>query len=108
MSASFPTGAVFDPSEWAAVVDLAQQNDLHIIYWALMEGFLFDGREVIHPGAFPGMRDRVITVGTVSLEFRMIGWRVGWIVADATTADACGSCTCTTPSWPAASARPAP
>jgi aspartate/methionine/tyrosine aminotransferase len=32
----------------------------------------------------------VITVGTVSLEFRMIGWRVGWIVADAETADATG------------------
>ena len=90
MSASFPTGAVFDPSEWQALVDVAKENDLHIIYWAAMEGFVFDGREVIHPASFPGMRDRVITVGTVSLEFRMIGWRVGWIVADAETADAAG------------------
>jgi aspartate/methionine/tyrosine aminotransferase len=90
MSASFPTGAVFDHSEWEALVDVAKANDIHIIYWALMEGFVFEGGEIIHPASFPSMRDRVITVGTVSLEFRMIGWRVGWIVADAETADAAG------------------
>lgn len=26
------------------------------------------------------MRDRTITIGSVSKEYRMIGWRVGWIV----------------------------
>jgi aspartate/methionine/tyrosine aminotransferase len=90
MSASFPTGAVFDRAEWQALTDTAREHDLHIIYWALMEGFLFDGRELIHPASFPSMRDRVITVGTVSLEYRLISWRVGWIVANAETADAAG------------------
>ena len=32
---------------------------------------------------FPGMRDRVITVGSASKEYRMIGWRVGWVVGPA-------------------------
>lgn len=90
MGTSFPTGAVFDRSEWEALVDVARDADLHIIYWALMEGFVFDGRKIIHPASFPSMRDRVITVGTVSLEYRMIGWRVGWIVANAEIADAAG------------------
>jgi aspartate/methionine/tyrosine aminotransferase len=27
------------------------------------------------------MRDRTVTIGSVSLEQRMIGWRVGWVVA---------------------------
>jgi aspartate/methionine/tyrosine aminotransferase len=90
MSASFPTGAVFDQAEWQALTDTAREHDLHIIYWALMEGLLFDGRELIHPASFPSMRDRVITVGTVSLEYRLISWRVGWIVANAETADAAG------------------
>ena len=90
MGTSFPTGAVFDRSEWEALVDVARDADLHIIYWALMEGFVFDGRKIIHPASFQSMRDRVITVGTVSLEYRMIGWRVGWIVADAEIADAAG------------------
>ena len=29
------------------------------------------------------MRERTITVGSVSMEQRMIGWRIGWIVAPA-------------------------
>jgi aspartate/methionine/tyrosine aminotransferase len=90
MSASFPTGAVFSSDEWDAIATLVRDHDLHVIYWALMEGYVYDGRTVIHPASLPGMRDRVITVGSVALEFRMIGWRVGWIVADSATADACG------------------
>ena len=45
---------------------------------------MFDDREVIHPATLPGMRDRVITVGSASKEYRMIGWRVGWVVGPAT------------------------
>jgi N-succinyldiaminopimelate aminotransferase len=90
LNASFPTGAVFDDREWEALADIARERDIHIIYWALMEGFVFNDRGIIHPASLPAMRDRVITVGTVSLEFRMIGWRVGWIVADAETADGAG------------------
>lgn len=90
MGTSFPTGAVFDQAEWEALVATATQRDIRIIDWTLMEGFLFDGRPLIHPAAFPGVRDRVIIVGSVSLEFRMIGWRVGWIVAGAGTAEAVG------------------
>lgn len=90
MSASFPTGAVFDRAEWEGLTNMAREHDLFIIYWAVMEGFVFGGHELIHPASFPSMRDRVITIGSVSLEFRMIGWRVGWIVADPETADASG------------------
>ena len=45
-----------------------------------MERILFDDRSVIHPASFEGMRERTITVGAASKEYRMIGWRVGWIV----------------------------
>ena len=44
---------------------------------------LYDGRAVIHPASCPGMRERVITVGAASKEYRMIGWRVGWVVGPA-------------------------
>jgi aspartate/methionine/tyrosine aminotransferase len=90
LNAAFPTGAVFTRAEWESLIAVAQENDLHIIYWTIMEGFIYDGQEIIHPASFPGMRDKVVTVGNVSLEYRMIGWRIGWIVADAQTADAVG------------------
>ena len=44
-----------------------------------MERIVFDGRPVIHPAGLDGLADHVITVGSVSKEWRMIGWRVGWV-----------------------------
>ena len=35
----------------------------------------------IHPAGLPGMAERTMTVGSSAKELRMIGWRVGWIVA---------------------------
>ena len=52
-----------------------------MIYDSAMERILFDGLEYIHPASFPGMAERTITVGSVSKEYRMIGWRIGWVVA---------------------------
>lgn len=80
-NASFPTGWVASREEWEAIVDVVTDHDLRLLYWAAYEGVLFDGREVIHPAAFPEMRDRTVTVGDVFAEQRMIGWRIAWVVA---------------------------
>jgi len=83
MSPSMPSGAVFGPNEWQALVDFCQRADCWLINDTAMERILFDGRQVIHPASFPDMRSKVITVGSASKEYRMIGWRVGWIVGPA-------------------------
>jgi len=83
MSPSMPTGAVFTRDEWEALVAFCRRADCWVIDDAAMERILYDGRLVIHPASFPGMRDRVITVGAASKEYRMIGWRVGWVVGPA-------------------------
>jgi aspartate/methionine/tyrosine aminotransferase len=81
MSPSMPTGAVLDGEDWALVAELCRRHDLLLIYDAAMERLLFDGRELLHPAALPGMAERTITIGSASKELRMIGWRVGWIVS---------------------------
>lgn len=83
MSPAMPSGAVFDDAEWHALIEFCRSADCMIINDTAMERILYDGRSVIHPASFPGMRDRVITVGSASKEYRMIGWRVGWIVGPA-------------------------
>ncbi|MFW9889214.1 MAG: pyridoxal phosphate-dependent aminotransferase, partial [Candidatus Thorarchaeota archaeon] len=83
MSPSMPSGAVFRKDEWQKLVDFCQQADCWLINNTAMERILFDGRKVIHPAGFSGMRDKVITVGSSSKEYRMIGWRVGWVVGPA-------------------------
>ena len=80
MSPSMPSGAVFDSGEWQALTAFCRRADCRLINDSAMERILFDDRTVVHPASFPGMRDRVITVGSASKEYRMIGWRVGWVV----------------------------
>jgi len=84
MSPWMPSGAYLDRADWEAVAEIAVRHDLWVIYDAAMERILFDGRPVIQPAGLPGMAGRTITVGAASKELRMIGWRVGWIVAPET------------------------
>jgi len=83
MSPAMPTGAVFNSDEWQALIEFCRKADCLIVNNTAMERILYDGRSVIHPAAFPDMRDKVISVGSASKEYRMIGWRVGWIVGPA-------------------------
>jgi len=83
MSPSMPSGAVFNVEEWQAIIEFCKRAACWLINDTAMERILFDGRQVIHPASFPNMRDKVITVGSASKEYRMIGWRVGWIVGPA-------------------------
>jgi N-succinyldiaminopimelate aminotransferase len=80
MSPAMPTGAVFDHGEWQALIGFCQRADCWLINNSSMARILYDGRRLIHPASFPGMRDKVITIGSASKEYRMIGWRVGWLV----------------------------
>ncbi|WP_419948435.1 pyridoxal phosphate-dependent aminotransferase [Candidatus Palauibacter sp.] len=83
MNPSMPSGGVLDADDWATVAGLCRRHDLWLIYNAAMERILYDGRPYLHPAALPGMRRRTLTVGSVSKEYRMIGWRTGWVVGPA-------------------------
>lgn len=83
MSPSMPSGGYLGPEDWEAVATLVRERQVWLINDAAMERILFDGRRLISPAALPGMADYVITVGAAAKELRMIGWRVGWIVAPA-------------------------
>jgi N-succinyldiaminopimelate aminotransferase len=81
MSPSMPSGGYLERADWELVAKLCVEHDLTLILDAAMERLLFDGRELVHPAGLKGMAERTITVGSSAKELRMIGWRVGWIVA---------------------------
>jgi N-succinyldiaminopimelate aminotransferase len=80
-NASFPSGWVASGYELEEIASVCRERDLWLVYFASFECVLYDGRSVIHPASLDGMRNRTVTVGSVSLEQRMIGWRVGWVIA---------------------------
>ncbi|HVH66210.1 MAG TPA: pyridoxal phosphate-dependent aminotransferase [Candidatus Acidoferrum sp.] len=79
--ASFPSGWVASDDEWNAIASICRERDLRLLYWGGFESVLFDGRRMRHPASLEGMRDRTVTVGSPTLEQRMIAWRIGWVVA---------------------------
>jgi aspartate/methionine/tyrosine aminotransferase len=81
MSPSMPSGGSLDAEDWDLVAQLCVQHDLLLILDTAMERLVFDDRPIIHPAGLPGMAERTITIGSSAKELRMIGWRVGWIVA---------------------------
>jgi aspartate/methionine/tyrosine aminotransferase len=81
MSPSMPSGAFIDREDWLLIAELCVAHDLTLILDAAMERLVFDGRPLVHPASLPGMAARCVTVGSSAKELRMIGWRVGWIVA---------------------------
>lgn len=82
-----PTGNHLNDKEWEAIASICRERDVWLIYLAWMERILFDERPYRHPASLPDMADRVIHVGCVSMEQRMIGWRIGWVVSPAEVAD---------------------
>jgi aspartate/methionine/tyrosine aminotransferase len=83
MNPAIPTGWVADHAEWASIAAICRDRDIALLYWGLWEAVVFGGRPVVVPSGLSGMRDLTVTAGAVSLEQRMIGWRVGWLVSRA-------------------------
>jgi aspartate/methionine/tyrosine aminotransferase len=83
MNPAIPTGWVANDEEWAAITGICRERGIMLLYWMHWEAIVFGGRRVVVPSGLEGMRDVTVTLGSVSLEQRMIGWRVGWMVARA-------------------------
>jgi aspartate/methionine/tyrosine aminotransferase len=82
-----PTGNHLGEDEWEAIASICRDRDVRLIYLSWMERILFDGRPYRHPASLPGMAERVVHVGSLSMEQRMIGWRIGWVVSPSELAD---------------------
>lgn len=90
MSPSMPSGAVLDEREWRALCEACVAADAWLIHDTAMQRIVFGAVPLIDPLRYPGMVERTVTVGAASKEYRMIGWRVGWVVCPPAAAEAIG------------------
>lgn len=70
-----PTGALLDPSELEALVELARAHDFYVIFDEAYEAIVYERGPF---SAAPLKDEHVIVVGSLSKSHAMPGWRIGW------------------------------
>jgi aminotransferase len=76
-----PTGKVFSREELLCIASLCQEFDALAITDEIYEHITYDGLRHVPIATLPGMRERTITINSLSKTFSVTGWRVGWAIA---------------------------
>ena len=75
-----PTGRVLTRDEMTLIAELCVEHDVWAITDEVYEHIRYAGNH--HPMAtWPGMRERTITVSSLSKTFSCTGWRIGYVIA---------------------------
>jgi aspartate/methionine/tyrosine aminotransferase len=78
-----PTGRVMSLSERDDLAQFALSHDLYIVSDEVYERLIFDDK-IHHPiAAYPGLKERTVTISSAGKTFGMTGWKIGWTMASA-------------------------
>lgn len=78
---SNPSGRLIPQRDIQALAELAQKHNLIVIADEVYKSLIYDQvpfKSIVH---IEGMRERTILINSLSKEFCMTGWRVGYVIA---------------------------
>jgi len=78
-----PTGKVFSAEELKEIAALCIKWDAYAVTDEIYEHILYDGESHVSMASLPGMKERTITINSMSKSYSVTGWRVGWALAPA-------------------------
>ena len=76
-----PTGKVFTRDELRFVASVAVEHDLLVVTDEIYEQITYDGQRHLPLAAEHRMRERTISVNSISKTGNATDWRVGWVIA---------------------------
>jgi aspartate/methionine/tyrosine aminotransferase len=76
-----PTGAVYSARVLEQMAALAVEKDLIVLADEIYEKNIYDGHRHYSMAAYPGMKERTITVNGFSKAYSMTGWRLGYLAS---------------------------
>lgn len=76
-----PTGKVFTRNELELIRDLCVEFNVLCITDEIYEHILYDGTKHISIASLDGMKERTVTINSLSKTYSVTGWRVGWTIA---------------------------
>ncbi len=83
-----PTGKVFTRAELETIAALARHWNVTVITDEIYQHLVYDGCRHISIATLDGMRERTITINSLSKTYSVTGWRVGYAVAPPEITDA--------------------
>jgi aspartate/methionine/tyrosine aminotransferase len=78
-----PAGKVFTRDELSFVASLVEKHDVFAMCDEVYEHLVFGDARHIPLMTLPGMRQRVLRIGSAGKTFSLTGWKVGYITAPA-------------------------
>ena len=76
-----PTGKVFTREEMEGIAELCRKWNTLAVTDEIYEHILYEGHRHISIASLEGMRQRTVTVNSLSKTYSVTGWRVGWTIA---------------------------
>jgi N-succinyldiaminopimelate aminotransferase len=78
-----PAGKVFTRDELGFLASLLEQHDAYAVCDEVYEHLVFGDAKHIPLMTLPGMRERVLRIGSAGKTFSLTGWKIGYITAPA-------------------------
>lgn len=76
-----PTGKVFSRNELETIADIVRSSNACVMTDEIYQHLVYDGYQHISMATLPGMRERTITINSLSKTYSVTGWRVGYAIA---------------------------
>ncbi|MGA8182172.1 MAG: aminotransferase class I/II-fold pyridoxal phosphate-dependent enzyme [Terriglobia bacterium] len=83
-----PTGKVFTQEELETIAGIVQRSNAYVLTDEIYQYLVYEGRRHISMASLPGMRERTITINSMSKTYSVTGWRVGYAIAPPQITDA--------------------
>ena len=79
-----PTGRYLDEKFLQEISEMANEHDLYVITDEVYKCLVYEsGKRLRSIASFPQMKERTIYINSLSKEFCMTGWRVGYVMGNA-------------------------
>ncbi len=82
-SPSNPTGRMIPPDELGKIADVVKKHELWVLSDEVYSELVYDDRNHVSIGSYPGMKDYTVVLNGFSKAFAMTGWRIGYFACPA-------------------------
>ncbi|MGZ7443460.1 pyridoxal phosphate-dependent aminotransferase [Paenibacillus sp. TH7-28] len=77
-----PTGKVFSRTELEEIADLCIKHDAIAVCDEIYEHIVYDNNRHTSMATLDEMKDRTVTINSISKTYSLTGWRIGWAIAN--------------------------